>query len=126
MDASRATKLHNENLMGRKIWVGIKKSISRGGHEENTDERDQRSVFISHLKSDNQEVLKELFRDCGEIVAIRHVYEKESGKFRGSCFVEFKRSKSQKKALELHGSKVEEQGVLIRTVRPKNLREKLR
>jgi len=69
--------------------------------------RDERTVFIGNLSFNIQdENIKEVFADCGEVIDIRWVSDKETGAFKGFGFVEFAEVEGAKAALNHIGESV--------------------
>jgi nucleolin len=61
-----------------------------------------RTVFIGNIRpSVTDEMIKQLFRDCGRIVAIRWLYDKQTNRFKGCGFVEFESEEAAVRALRV-------------------------
>jgi len=70
-------------------------------------DRDARTCFIGNLSFNIQDDnIREVFADCGEIADIRWVSDKETGAFKGFGFVEFATVEGAQKALEHIGEQV--------------------
>ena len=48
--------------------------------------------------------MDEKFKTCGDINEIRFVYEPQTNKFKGFCYIDFKEHKGLLKALKLNGT----------------------
>jgi nucleolin len=86
---------------------GLKKNNNNANSAEGTANE---KLFIGNLAwSITDEVVREFFKDCGELVDIFWLEDKESGKFKGCGFITFdtlegaKKAYETKKGLELEG-----------------------
>ncbi|CAI7931527.1 unnamed protein product [Closterium sp. NIES-54] len=74
---------------------------STPGEEEIT------TLFVKNLPfSADQDTIAEFFADCGEVSDVRIAMDKETGRARGFCHVEFATGDAAKKALEKSGQEL--------------------
>jgi len=65
------------------------------------------TVFVGNLAYDIQEkTIRRLLKDCGSIREIRWVLDKESGQFKGCCFIEFANNSAVVNALAINGTEL--------------------
>jgi len=113
---NKALARNGADLGGRPIRIEL--STPRPGGREATPKTNKGSfdppsekpegcttTFLGNLSFDiNDDTVKDFFKECGEIVAIRWVSDKESGQFKGCGFVEWADSSATEKAVALSGS----------------------
>ena len=107
--ASKALELDNYTLGKRYLKVSL---ANKNSDELNESEKinpndvpiDCITAFIRNLPYETTEKdVGDKFRSCGKIKAIRFVYNSQTKKFKGFCYIDFKEHKSLLKALELNG-----------------------
>lgn len=107
--AQEALALEGKEVAGRAIRVQLDKprearsasAPSRGSGEPTA------TVFLGNLAfSIQDENVKDLFKDCGDIKEIRWLNDRETGKFKGCGFVEFESVEAAEKAVAFNGSDV--------------------
>ena len=63
------------------------------------------TAFVKNLTYHiTEKEVEEKFKTCGEINEIRFVYEPQTNKFKGFCYIDFKEHKGLLKALKLNGT----------------------
>ena len=63
------------------------------------------TAFVKNLAYHiTEKEVDEKFKTCGDINQIRFVYEPQTNKFKGFCYIDFKEHKGLLKALKLNGS----------------------
>jgi RNA recognition motif-containing protein len=63
------------------------------------------TAFVKNLEYHvTEKEVEEKFKTCGDINQIRFVYEPQTNKFKGFCYIDFKEHKGLLKALKLNGS----------------------
>ena len=66
---------------------------------------DCKTAFVKNLEYHvTEKEVEEKFKTCGDINQIRFVYEPQTNKFKGFCYIDFKEHKGLLKALKLNGS----------------------
>ena len=107
--ASKALELDNYTLGKRYLNVSLaNKNSDQLNKTEKIDPNDVPidciTAFIRNLPYESTEKeVGDKFRSCGKIKAIRFVYNSQTKKFKGFCYIDFKEHKSLLKALELNG-----------------------
>jgi len=112
--AQKALLKNGEDLLGRPIKVQMELSKSRtpskiGGRSSEPRPKPEgcTTVFVGNVSFQiTDEAITDLFKDCGEIIAIRWLSDRETGEFKGSGFVEFSDSASTDKAIAFNGQEV--------------------
>ena len=111
--ASKALELDNYTLGKRYLKVSL---ANKNSDELNESEKinpndvpiDCITAFIRNLPYETTEKdVGDKFRSCGKIKAIRFVYNSQTKKFKGFCYIDFKEHKSLLKALELNGKELQ-------------------
>jgi len=98
--ASAALAKNGEDMGGRPIRIEISTPRAETGAPRSAKAFEPRppsekpegctTTFLGNLSFDiDDDKVKEFFKACGEIVAIRWVSDKESGQFKGCGFVEW-------------------------------------
>jgi len=107
--ASKALELDNYTIGKRYINVSLaNKSSDQLNKTEKINPNDVPvdciTAFIRNLPYESTEKeVGDKFRSCGKIKAIRFVYNSQTKKFKGFCYIDFKEHISLLKALELNG-----------------------
>ena len=85
----------------------------------------QTKVYVGNLSFDtNEESLKELFSEAGEVVSANIITDKFSGRSKGFGFVEFKTEEGMKAAIEkFNGYSYMDRDLRVDEARPPEKRE---
>jgi len=105
MDTTNAVQKRKINETEQDDEVSVKKQRSQDEYQKpDYGSKDERTVFVGNLSYEIQEDnLYEFFKDCGEIVAVRWVSDRETNQFKGCGFVEFSETSAVEKAVALNG-----------------------
>ena len=107
--ASKALELDNYTLGKRYLNVSL---ANKNSDELNENEKinpndvpiDCITAFIRNLPYEaTEKEVGDKFRSCGKIKEIRFVYNSQTKKFKGFCYIDFKEHKGLLKALKLNG-----------------------
>lgn len=80
---------------------------------------ENRVLYVANLPFDTQEdEMRQAFNKYGEIVRISMVNYKDTGRFRGICFVEMNSAKAAEKALELNGGEFGGREIYVKYANP--------
>lgn len=107
--ASKALEMDNYTIGKRYINVSLANKTSDELNDTkkinpNNVPIDCITAFIRNLPYESTEKeVGDKFRSCGKIKAIRFVYNSQTKKFKGFCYIDFKEHQSLLKALELNG-----------------------
>lgn len=72
------------------------------------------TAFVKNLSYYmTEKEVDEKFKTCGDINEIRFVYEPQTNKFKGFCYIDFKEHKGLLKALKLNGTFLEEENYML-------------
>lgn len=81
---------------------------------------DKNKLFVGSLPwSINNDSLRELFSQYGEIVDCVVINDRMTGRSKGFGFVTFANEESAKKALEMDGKEVEGRTIVVNVARPR-------
>lgn len=95
-------KLDGEDFGGR--WMKIRAAEKK---EAPTKPEGCKSVFIGNLSFDvDEEMVREFFGDCGEIVSCRLAVDRETGRPRGFCHLDFATTEAVDAAIKLKGEEL--------------------
>lgn len=84
---------------------------------------EKNKLFIGGLPwSINNDSLKELFAQYGEISEAIVITDRDTGRSKGFGFVTFTNEESAKKALEMDGKEVEGRNIIVNVARPREER----
>lgn len=84
---------------------------------------EKNKLFIGGLPwSINNDSLKELFAQYGEISEAIVITDRDTGRSKGFGFVTFANEESAKKALEMDGKEVEGRNIIVNVARPREER----
>lgn len=77
-------------------------------------------MFLGNLSwSIDDDTCKEFFKDCGEIVDLFWLTDKESGKFKGAGFATFDTAEAATKAAEKNGTELLERPIKVEISKPR-------
>lgn len=81
---------------------------------------DKSRLFIGSLPwSINNDSLKELFAQYGEITDVFVVTDRDSGRSKGFGFITFAKEEDAQKALEMNGKEIEGRTIVVNVAKPK-------
>jgi nucleolin len=107
-DAAAAIELNGNDFQGR--WLSIKYSTPKaitGPREPSKKEAGCMTVFIGNLPWDvDEDTIREVFGECGEIASVRFSTDRETGDFKGYGHVEFTQTEATDKAVALAGTEI--------------------
>ena len=84
---------------------------------------DKNKLFVASLPwSINNDSLRELFAQYGEIVEAVVITDRDTGRSKGFGFVTFKNEEDAKKALEMEGKEVEGRTLVVNIAKPRENR----
>lgn len=84
---------------------------------------DKNKLFVGSLPwSINNDSLKELFAQYGEITEAVVIMDRNSGRSKGFGFVTFAKEEDAQKALEMNGKDVEGRALVVNVARPRENR----
>ena len=79
------------------------------------------NIYVSNLnyKVDEGD-LREIFEEYGEVISVKIISDKDSGRSKGFGFVEMKDNAEGKKAIDsLNGAEVEGRKIIVNEARPR-------
>ena len=109
--AIKSLELNNHRIRNRYMEISL--SNIRNNNFKDTNEKidpndvplDCTTAFVKNLAYHiTEKEVDEKFKTCGDINQIRFVYEPQTNKFKGFCYIDFKEHKGLLKALKLNGS----------------------
>ena len=84
---------------------------------------DKNKIFVGSLPwSINNDSLKELFAQYGEITEAVVINDRDSGRSKGFGFVTFTKEEEAQKALEMDGKEVEGRTIVVNMAKPRENR----
>ena len=109
--AQKSLELNNHRIRNRYMEISLS-NIRNNNFKDKNEKIDPDDVpldcttaFVKNLVYHvTEKEVEEKFKTCGEINQIRFVYEPETNKFKGFCYIDFKEHKGLLKALKLNGS----------------------
>ena len=107
--AIKSLELNNHRIGKRYMEISL--SNIRNNNFKDNEKIDPDNVpldcttaFVKNLNYHiTEKEVEEKFKTCGEINEIRFVYEPQTNKFKGFCYIDFKEHKGLLKALKLNG-----------------------
>lgn len=106
--AAAAIELNGQDFQGR--WLSIKYSSPKPilSSREPTQKQDGCvTVFVGNLSWDiDEDTLRQVFGECGEITSVRFATDRESGEFKGFGHIEFTETEATDKAIALAGTDI--------------------
>ena len=109
--AQKSLELNNHRIRNRYMEISL--SNIRNNNFKDSNEKidpddvplDCTTAFVKNLAYHiTEKEVEEKFKTCGDINQIRFVYEPQTNKFKGFCYIDFKEHKGLLKALKLNGS----------------------
>ena len=84
---------------------------------------DKNKIFVGSLPwSINNDSLKELFAEYGEVTEAVVIMDRETSKSKGFGFVTFSTPESAQKALEMSGKEVDGRAIVVNIAKPREER----
>ena len=81
---------------------------------------DKSRLFVGSLPwSINNDSLRDLFAQFGEITDVFVVTDRDSGRSKGFGFITFAKEEDAQKALDMNGKEVEGRAIVVNVARPK-------
>ncbi len=106
--AAAAIELNGGDFQGR--WLSIKYSTPKpvlSGREPTQKQDGCVTVFVGNLAWDvDEDTLRQVFGECGEITSVRFATDRESGEFKGFGHIEFTETEATDKALAMAGTDI--------------------
>ncbi len=93
--------------------------------QNQTQQVNPNKVFVGSLPySVGEDELRELFAPHGQIVDLRLIIDRDSGRSKGIAFVEYDSEESAQKAIEaLNGHEINERALVVNIARPRQPRQ---
>jgi RNA recognition motif-containing protein len=108
--AIQSLELDKQKLGKRYMDITLSKPITNHFKDKEAIDPDDvpldcKTAFVKNLNYNiTEQEVDEKFKTCGQINAIRFVYDNNTHKFKGFCYIDFKEHKGLVKALKLNGS----------------------
>ena len=108
--AINSLELNKHKLGKRYMEISLSKPITNHFKDNNSIDPDDvpldcKTAFVKNLNYNiTEQEVDEKFKNCGQINAIRFVYDNLTHKFKGFCYIDFKEHKGLLKALKLNGN----------------------
>ena len=108
--AIKSLELNRHKLGKRYMEISLSKPITnhfkdKDSIDPNDVPLDCKTAFVKNLNYNiTEQEVDEKFKTCGKINAIRFVYDNNTKKFKGFCYIDFKEHKGLIKALKLNGT----------------------
>lgn len=108
--AIQSLELDKHKLGKRYMDITLSKPITNHFKDKEAIDPDDvpldcKTAFVKNLNYNiTEQEVDEKFKTCGQINAIRFVYDNNTHKFKGFCYIDFKEHKGLVKALKLNGS----------------------
>ena len=108
--AIKSLELDKHKLGKRYMDITLSKPITSHFKDKDSIDPDDvpldcKTAFVKNLNYNiTEQEVDEKFKTCGQINAIRFVYDNNTHKFKGFCYIDFKEHKGLVKALKLNGS----------------------
>ena len=108
--AIKSLELNRRKIGKRYMEISLSKPITNHYKEKKDIDPDDvpldcKTAFVKNLNyNTTEQEVDEKFKTCGEINAIRFVYDNMTKKFKGFCYIDFKEHKGLLKALKLNGN----------------------
>jgi nucleolin len=100
---------HEQTWPGTERWLSIQETRNKPGAMNSGAERPAGcdTMFIGNLAWDVQEeTLREVFANCGDIKHVRFATDRETGEFKGFGHVQFYDENATVEAIKMHGTDV--------------------
>lgn len=107
--ATKSLEMNNYRLGRRYLEISLynmRNNFSKLNSKLDPDDipLDCTTAFVKNLPYNvTENMVREKFNTCGDINQLRFVYEPNSTKFKGFCYIDFKEHKGLLKALKLNG-----------------------
>mgnify|MGYP002870061027 CR=1 FL=1 len=107
--ATKSLEMNNQRVGRRYMEISLynmRNNFSRESAklDPNDIPLDCTTAFVKNLPYNvTEEMVRDKFKNCGEINQLRFVYEPGGIKFKGFCYIDFKEHKGLVKALKLNG-----------------------
>ena len=108
--AIQSLELDKHKLGKRYMDITLSKPITNHFKDKEAIDPDDvpldcKTAFVKNLNYNiTEQEVDEKFKTCGQINAIRFIYDNNTHKFKGFCYIDFKEHKGLVKALKLNGS----------------------
>ena len=108
--AIKSLELNRRKIGKRYMEISLSKPITNHFKEKKDIDPDDvpldcKTAFVKNLNYNiTEQEVDEKFKTCGEINAIRFVYDNMTNKFKGFCYIDFKEHKGLLKTLKLNGN----------------------
>ena len=108
--ATKSLEMNNYRLGRRYLEISLYNMRNNFSHENSKLDPDDipldcTTAFVKNLPYHvTENMVREKFNPCGDINQLRFVYEPNSTKFKGFCYIDFKEHKGLVKALKLNGN----------------------
>ena len=108
--AIKSLELNRRKIGKRYMEITLSKPITNHYKEKKEIDPDDvpldcKTAFVKNLNYNiTEQEVDEKFKTCGQINAIRFVYDNMTNKFKGFCYIDFKEHKGLLKALKLNGN----------------------
>jgi nucleolin len=115
-EANAALELNNTDFGGRSISVEIARPSRafNGGAAGGSNSEPTNTVFLGNLPYDaDEDVLRGVFGECGEIARVRIATDRETGQPRGFGHIEFAEVDGAKAAVALAGTPINGRAVRV-------------
>lgn len=108
--AIKSLELDGRKIGKRYMEISLSKPITNHFKDKNSIDPDDvpldcKTAFVKNLNYNiTEQEVDEKFKTCGEINSIRFVYDNQTHKFKGFCYIDFKEHKGLLKALKQNGT----------------------
>jgi len=105
-EADKAMAKNGQEFMGRPITIDYdKERAPRKKHDQGEPKAPSKRLFLGNISDDaDDSLITEFFKECGPLLDIHWVTDRDSGEFRGFGFVTFGTQEEATKAYEMTGS----------------------
>ena len=113
--ADQALALSGSDYEGRPIKVDQTQSKATGGNgRDNTAGEKSLTCFVGNLSfNTDEDAVREFLSEAGAIASVRMISDRETGQFKGLCFVQFEDQDGADAALSFHGSELDGRNVRV-------------
>ena len=108
--AIKSLELDGRKIGKRYMEISLSKPITNHFKDKNSIDPDDvpldcKTAFVKNLNYNiTEQEVDEKFKTCGEINSIRFVYDNQTHKFKGFCYIDFKEHKGLLNALKQNGT----------------------
>jgi len=118
--AAEGAKLNDGELDGRWLNIRIAEDKVKGQGSDTDAGEPQLKVYVGGLSWDTtEETVAEFFKDCGETTDLFFPTDRETGAYRGFCFVTFADLDGSKAAVALTGGELDGRWLKINYSQPR-------